>query len=110
VILISVLHVRPPLRGSILTTREPGMSTHKRGRSLAIETHQPRRHAVCRQALRLHFRRERVGLRYRRAVDSAVRIRGEYRLWIGICLPGDSRRAMGVWEETVVKLLSVRRN
>jgi hypothetical protein len=63
----------------------------------------PRRHAVCRQALRLHFRRERFGRSHRRAVGQAVRLRGEYRIWIGVRLSGDSRRSMVVWKEESVE-------
>jgi hypothetical protein len=37
----------------------------------------PRRHAVRRQVLRLHFRRQRFGLRYRSAMASPIRLCGE---------------------------------
>jgi hypothetical protein len=37
----------------------------------------PRRHAVRRQVLRLHFRRQCFCLRYRSAMDSPIRLCGE---------------------------------
>ena len=59
--------------------------------------------SVRRQVLRLHFRRQRFGLRHRSAMGQAVRLPGELGLRFGVRLADDYYRSMVVWAERTVK-------
>jgi hypothetical protein len=63
----------------------------------------PRRHAVRRQVLRLHFRRQRFGHSHRSAMGPADRLHGEHGLRLGVRLSDDCYRSVVVWAKGNVK-------
>ena len=54
-----------------------------------------------RQVLRLHFRRQRFGLRHRSGMTSPIRLCGEAGLWFSVRLADDCRRGAGSLGEKI---------